>query len=189
MAGCWPPTVCGSIIFQTTPVNSARFSDIITELMSATNLDWQFVPNQLKRTLEVDEDHDYEQPPVDDDGESSQAAGVHRVPLLRPDMSSGLSIADIDPLFMLPKYTEDLGRLPVYEPFNWTKESQGTTYPNEYPIVDETGTSPLCTSFSSIQHIRGPIAELPAEPEAALTETLGYVQINNLRPSALSVMF
>ncbi|KAJ7141276.1 fungal-specific transcription factor domain-containing protein, partial [Mycena epipterygia] len=116
-------------MYETRWQSAGRQHDIITELMSATKLDWQFAPNHLKRGLELDED--YEPAVIDTitDTESWQTAGVNRVPLTQPGLSSGLSIADIDPLFTLPKYTEDLGRLPVYEPFRWTRSP---TFADEY---------------------------------------------------------
>ncbi|KAJ7467195.1 fungal-specific transcription factor domain-containing protein [Mycena latifolia] len=118
---------------------AGRQHDMITELMRATKMDWQFAPNHLKRALESNED--YNDPTLDDTAESSQTSGVNRVPLPQPGLSSSLSIADIDPLFTLPKYTEDLGRLPVYEPFCWTKDSQDWTFQDDSEHVELRGSS------------------------------------------------
>ncbi|KAJ7451835.1 fungal-specific transcription factor domain-containing protein [Mycena galericulata] len=104
---------------------AGRHHDIITELMRATKMDRKFVPNPLKRGLEVDENPEPSgEDEIDDGPGPNQNFGVHTVPLAQPGWSSGLSVADINPLFTLPKYTEDLGRLPVYEPFRWMKDSQ-----------------------------------------------------------------
>ncbi|KAJ7701541.1 fungal-specific transcription factor domain-containing protein [Mycena rosella] len=108
---------------------AGRRKDILGELLRATKIDRRFVPNRLKRTLDsVDfglaDDYCGGLSTNDDAAELSHSAGAgaNRVPPTRPGLSSGLSIADIDPLFTLPKYTEDLGRLPVYEPFHWMKD-------------------------------------------------------------------
>ncbi|KAJ7661667.1 fungal-specific transcription factor domain-containing protein [Mycena rosella] len=108
---------------------AGRRKDTLAELLRATKIDRRFVPNRLKRTLDsldlgLEDDYCGEPLTSDNAAESnhSAGAGVNHFPLVRPGLSSGFSIADIDPLFMLPKYTEDLGRLPVYEPFHWMKD-------------------------------------------------------------------
>ncbi|KAJ7708900.1 hypothetical protein B0H17DRAFT_1174196 [Mycena rosella] len=99
--------------------------DILAELLRAMKIDRRFVPNRLKRTLDsldfgLEDDYCGEPLTSADVADSSHSAGAGvNVPF---GLSSGFSIADIDPLFMLPKYAEDLGRLPVYEPFHWMKD-------------------------------------------------------------------
>ncbi|KAJ6508087.1 fungal-specific transcription factor domain-containing protein [Mycena vulgaris] len=150
---------------------AGRQHDIITELMSATKME-QFVPNQLKRALNFSEDYDCGPSTIDDSeldaAGSSQTAGVNRVPLTQPGLSSGLSIADIDPLFTLPKYTEDLGRLPVYEPFHWTKDSQDRIFSDEYQDFAVHGRF-HSRHWTLLIHMRGANVDLGGDSVAAPT--------------------
>ncbi|KAJ7648436.1 fungal-specific transcription factor domain-containing protein [Mycena rosella] len=97
---------------------AGRQHDIITELMSATNMEIEYSPNPLKRGL----DHDPE-PSTSDSSPESDSQPVTEDEALEPGgqpfHGADASVFNMDPPLSLPMYTEDLGRLPVYEPINW----------------------------------------------------------------------
>ncbi|KAJ7194854.1 fungal-specific transcription factor domain-containing protein [Mycena pura] len=104
---------------------AGRQHDIITELMSAANMDGAYAPNPLKRVR----GQDHEPEPAPSAGTNGAA---HPYSAATADASDGSLVftppapdIDTDPLFVLPLYTEDLGRLPVYEPLNWNADSWG----------------------------------------------------------------
>ncbi|KAJ7741204.1 fungal-specific transcription factor domain-containing protein [Mycena maculata] len=115
---------------------AGRQHDIITELMSATNMEPSYIPNPLKRGLDSEDrsrspesqgslhrsDSSPESQP--DDGPTTPQYDFAPVP---PDTAG----VNFDPLFSLPMYTEDLGRLPVYEPLNWAQELDWVKNPHE----------------------------------------------------------
>ncbi|KAJ6629500.1 fungal-specific transcription factor domain-containing protein [Mycena sp. CBHHK59/15] len=150
---------------------AGRQHDIITELMSATNIDWQFSPNPLKRRLDDDPDRETSAPDSARPAEVQESTGTDAVPsLTQMGQPSGelLSFPDIDPLFTLPLYTEDLGRLPVYEPFNWVKDSAlpATGYQNEADssLGSVGGMPPLPDTTGSNMGFSGDLAMLTETP-------------------------
>ncbi|KAJ7654344.1 hypothetical protein B0H17DRAFT_385599 [Mycena rosella] len=97
---------------------AGRQHDIITELMRAANMEIEYSPNPLKRGL----DHDLE-PLTSDSSPGSASQLVTEDEALetggQPFLGANASVFNMDPRLSLPMYTEDLGRLPVYEPINW----------------------------------------------------------------------
>ncbi|KAJ7108806.1 fungal-specific transcription factor domain-containing protein [Mycena epipterygia] len=112
---------------------AGRQHDIITELMGATNMDLQYTPNPLKRGADCEPDRDPEPSTNGNSPESPQVAQTTFV--------SDMTILNMDPLLSLPMYTEDLSRLPVYEPLNWSEDSHnGLLLQNTDPLFpDLTG--------------------------------------------------
>ncbi|KAJ7072969.1 fungal-specific transcription factor domain-containing protein [Mycena amicta] len=123
---------------------AGRQHDIITELMSAANMDvYAYAsspPNPLKRNHEVDVDADREQERERQREASSSSSVASKVPVARSamhhlgqqqqqPMSSNSEYHHHTPDnnnvtfdgFALPISTHDLGRMPLYEPFqaNW----------------------------------------------------------------------
>ncbi|KAJ7730990.1 fungal-specific transcription factor domain-containing protein [Mycena maculata] len=106
---------------------AGRQHDTIAELMSAVNMDWPSSENRLKRGVDPSAE-----PPL----ASSSALAQPREALLdEPVIGSDHTVFDMDSFFSLPLYTEDLGRLPVYEPFNWSTDpvEGGVVIPLEHP--------------------------------------------------------
>jgi len=111
-----------------------RLSDIITELMGATNVNLQYTPNPLKRR-EPDRD-----PEPSTNGDNAELPAVAET-----TFTSDMSILNLDPLLTLPMYTEDLSRLPVYEPLHWGVDLhdglllQNTVEPSDLLFPDLSG--------------------------------------------------
>ncbi|KAJ7764859.1 fungal-specific transcription factor domain-containing protein [Mycena metata] len=102
---------------------AGRQHDIIMELMNAVHVDTQYTPNPLKRTRDHDPEPSADVLPELDDWSS------------QPSFSSIPSSVDADSLFALPLHTEDLGRLPVYQPLDFGKGPlDGMSFPN--PVAD-----------------------------------------------------
>ncbi|KAJ7478680.1 fungal-specific transcription factor domain-containing protein [Mycena galericulata] len=107
---------------------AGRQHDIITELMGATHMEHSYAPNPLKRRLEYDTEPSTtgsspESDPQPSTGESSPDSRFgpsYDSPSDQP-FGHDSSAFGLDPLFSLPMHTEDLGRLPVYEPLNWAE--------------------------------------------------------------------
>jgi hypothetical protein len=115
------------------------------ELMNAANINVQYTPNPLKRGRDND-------PEASSSDVAQEIADINEGASSQQFFSSAASSFDIDALFALPMYTEDLGRLPVYEPLNWDswgKDSQqsmlqpdpagNNVVPLEAPVLDSTG--------------------------------------------------
>ncbi|KAJ7741173.1 fungal-specific transcription factor domain-containing protein [Mycena maculata] len=106
---------------------AGRYHDIIAELMSATNMDSHmsatdtYTPNPLKRGLDSTES------PSSGENSDSRVHGDEGASTQAPFHSD----ASLDPLFALPMYTEDLGRLPIYEPLNWTESWSANANPQD----------------------------------------------------------
>ncbi|KAJ7837431.1 fungal-specific transcription factor domain-containing protein [Mycena leptocephala] len=125
---------------------AGRQYDIIMELMNAANINVQYTPNPLKRGRDND-------PEASSSDVAQEIADINEGASSQQFFSSAASSFDIDALFALPMYTEDLGRLPVYEPLNWDswgKDSQqsmlqpdpagNNVVPLEAPVLDSTGS-------------------------------------------------
>ncbi|KAJ7647977.1 fungal-specific transcription factor domain-containing protein [Roridomyces roridus] len=99
-------------IFRTYEIKwpiAGRLHDIITELMNATNMGYiSSPPNPLKRRL------DSESSDADTGSTASAGNGGQTEALV----ASG----PLDAYFALPMYTEDLGRLPLFEPLTGTDD-------------------------------------------------------------------
>ncbi|KAJ7496528.1 fungal-specific transcription factor domain-containing protein [Mycena latifolia] len=130
-------------IYETRWQIAGRQHDIITELMNAANMDVPYTPNPLKRGL----DRDPEPSTNDSTPESQPVPEDEALETQQLDASS----LNMDPLLSLPMYTEDLGRMPVYEPFNWNKdlydniilpEHLENLATSESIIPNSTGTDP-----------------------------------------------
>ncbi|KAJ7021461.1 hypothetical protein C8F04DRAFT_267477 [Mycena alexandri] len=130
---------------------AGRQHDIIMELMNAANVDVQYTPNPLKRTRNHADPEPSANvlPGLDDDWSSQQSVSWSASP-------SG----DTGSLFALPMYTEDLGRLPVYQPLDFihlpTADKglqDGISFPN--PIVD-ISIAPELTATTDLSSVRMP---------------------------------
>ncbi|KAJ7152994.1 fungal-specific transcription factor domain-containing protein [Mycena filopes] len=124
---------------------AGRQHDIITELMNAANMNVPYAPNPLKRT------RDHADPDSDLQGLDSEWLGEQS---LSSGSSSGL---DIEASFALPMYTEDLGRLPVYQPLTFT-------YPPAWesdPIVDTAASVSTLASSNDFGAVRMPDSLAP----------------------------
>ncbi|KAF7361336.1 Fungal-trans domain-containing protein [Mycena sanguinolenta] len=116
---------------------AGRQYDIIMELMSAANMDVQFSSNPSNPERE-----DYVEASANNLTPESQSS--FEEPSLDKEIpSSAASSLDMDTSCALPMYTEDLSRLPIYEPLNWDTHdwaSWGKDLQNDIPqyIVPET---------------------------------------------------
>ncbi|KAJ6510507.1 fungal-specific transcription factor domain-containing protein [Mycena sanguinolenta] len=118
-------------VYETRWQLAGRQYDIVMELMSAANVDVQSPSNPLN-------------PERGDHAEASESHSSIEGPSLDKQIlgSAGPSL-DIDTSCALPMYTEDLSRLPIYEPLNWDMydwASWGKDSQNDIPqyIVPET---------------------------------------------------
>ncbi|KAJ7155555.1 fungal-specific transcription factor domain-containing protein [Mycena crocata] len=129
---------------------AGRQHDIITQLMSATNVDFQYTPNPLKRGL----DRDPEPSSSVNNSELQQSLDIQEFSNFFSAPTS--NALELDPLFSLPIYTEDLGRLPIYEPLNWNswgKDSQdGVPLPGEI----QNAVTPSGTLFPDLNNVAVP---------------------------------
>ncbi|KAJ7209377.1 fungal-specific transcription factor domain-containing protein [Mycena haematopus] len=107
---------------------AGRQHDIIMELMNAANTQAHtYAPNPLKRGRQHDNDN------TNINLESTQV----ELDLLSSVPSTS---AAIDALFALPMSTDELGRLPIYEPLNWdgsNKWSENDTPDNIFGVPPE----------------------------------------------------
>jgi len=107
---------------------AGRQYDIIMELTNAANIKEQLIPNSLKRPRDDDADAEVSTPESPNEQRSSSQEIV----------SSAL---DVDSFFSLPMYTQDLSRLPIYEPMNWDANNNwgdwGKNFQNDAPLSDE----------------------------------------------------
>ncbi|KAJ7753042.1 fungal-specific transcription factor domain-containing protein [Mycena maculata] len=97
---------------------AGRAHDSITELMGTANIDWPLTENPLKRGADT-----HSGAYLASDHAEQQTHQVYSAPLGDPIVEPGMSaFHEADSLSALPISTEDLGRLPVYEPFNWAAD-------------------------------------------------------------------
>ncbi|KAJ7629448.1 fungal-specific transcription factor domain-containing protein [Mycena polygramma] len=140
---------------------AGRQHDIIMELMNATNMDGNFTPNPLKRGRAPDPET------RDVVHASNQFACLAQGPSSQPIATPAASNLDIDALFALPMYTEDLGRLPVYEPLKWDTSNWGKDLQDGH-VADN-----VAPPGSFFQDLTG--AAQFSDPLAVFTETpAGY---------------
>ncbi|KAJ7644795.1 fungal-specific transcription factor domain-containing protein [Roridomyces roridus] len=129
-------------VYETRWQIAGRQHDIITEFLSAANMNMPYTSNPLKRRRELDPVPELEQ---SSSSHSSPSSNSQATP---PDSS------DLDPSFFnltLPMHTQDLGRLPMYEPFNFNADSMPTLSVYHPPYPDEEIALPL-----DIQNIMAP---------------------------------
>jgi hypothetical protein len=119
-------------------------SDIIMELTNAANMDWKYTPNPLKRGRDDVEASDSDLAPESDQPERLSSQQV---------VSTAASGLDIDALFALPMYTEDLGRLPIYEPLNWDTNYWGKDLQIGMPADNNIGS--IAVPSESFTHSNG----------------------------------
>jgi hypothetical protein len=118
-------------------------SDIITQLMSAANMNGSkveapYIPNPLKRALDPEPEpesapgpYHNPDPTPGSSSDNSSPESLHTPEDVSQQFSS--STFNTDELFSLPMYTEDLGRLPVYEPLNWVNTYAGVLPESGFP--------------------------------------------------------
>ncbi|KAJ7103695.1 hypothetical protein C8R43DRAFT_1244094 [Mycena crocata] len=143
-------------IYETRWQIAGRQHDIITQLMSAANMDLQYAPNPLKR-------RDPE-PPLPD-RTSEETNEVPSSPLFFSGQIPGL---ELDSILELPMHTDDLGRLPGYEPlYTWDKDKDGN---DRLPDALDSSTEPVLFSNSTAG-----FGTLSPDSFAVLTDTpAGY---------------
>ncbi|KAJ7282774.1 fungal-specific transcription factor domain-containing protein [Mycena rebaudengoi] len=144
---------------------AGRQHDMLTELMSAMHVDWPIVPNPLKRGRQDDYG---EPPPITNTGEPD----LNQIDAPSFDYVSHAGsqyYPDIDLSFTLPMHSEDLGRLPVYEPFNWegTSTSLEPPLPSEFEQPHNISGLPMVASNQA--HLY-PTPDYPHHDPALLTE-------------------
>ncbi|KAJ6589038.1 fungal-specific transcription factor domain-containing protein [Mycena capillaripes] len=144
---------------------AGRQHDIITELMNATNMDGKFTPNPLKRIRDPD-------PAADPAHGSGEVVDVEQGSTSQLDFTSVPSSLDIDALFSLPIHTEDLGRLPLYEPFNWDTNYWSNDLQDGMPRPDHFGNN-IAPSEPPFLDPTGSGAALLSDSLAVLSETPG----------------
>ncbi|KAJ7165523.1 fungal-specific transcription factor domain-containing protein [Mycena crocata] len=99
---------------------AGRLHDIITELMSATNVDREYSPNPLKRGSDGNAE-------LAAPTNTAQLTEPHQIPPSPPLFSSHIPGLELDDLFSLPMYTEDLSRIPNEWTSSWEKDSLDMT--------------------------------------------------------------
>ncbi|KAJ7467810.1 hypothetical protein B0H11DRAFT_2306193 [Mycena galericulata] len=125
-------------VYETRWQMAGRQLETITELMSAASMDAPLAQNPLKREADPNPEPVLGQPTAEGPAQTLNN------PVVGYDISC---FGGVDSLFALPVYTEDLGRLPVYEPFNWAIDTfagvpitENISTPSEYlGLVSDSG--------------------------------------------------
>ncbi|KAF8198145.1 fungal-specific transcription factor domain-containing protein [Mycena galopus ATCC 62051] len=141
-------------IYETRWHLAGRQHDIIVELLNAANVDTLYTPNPLKRGR----DDDTETPTSDLTPDSNQP--IEGETFDQQIFGSAAAGLTTDPLFALPMYTEDLSRLPIYEPLNWDIDNWGkdltlpdtiesTVFPSA-PFSDPLGSTTALASDAAV---------------------------------------
>ncbi|KAJ6510506.1 fungal-specific transcription factor domain-containing protein [Mycena sanguinolenta] len=143
-------------VYETRWQLAGRQYDIIMELMSAANMGVQSPPDPLNP-----ERKDHAEVSTSDLTPESQSS-IEGPSLDKQIPSSATSSLDIDTSCALPMYTEDLSRLPIYEPLNWDMydwASWGKDSQNDIPqyIVPETTGSEAVLPDSESMTVLGEV--------------------------------
>ncbi|KAF7328953.1 Fungal-trans domain-containing protein [Mycena venus] len=149
-------------IYETRWQIAGRQYDIIMELTNAAHMDMRYTPRPLKRGRDdTDASTGGISPPIPERSSSQKFA------------SSTVSDLDIDTLFALPMYSEDLSRLPLYEPLNWDTNNWVKDLQTDFQLPDHVqNIIPPSSSSSSSDSSDSGVA-LPPDSMAVLTGVPG----------------